>query len=31
MTPSAFWGFPPTGHGAVRPEVGDLVGVTRVK
>ncbi|MGO8045242.1 DUF2272 domain-containing protein [Rhizobium johnstonii] len=27
----AFYGFPPTGEGAVKPEVGDLIGVTRVK
>lgn len=27
----AFIGYPPTGIGAVKPEVGDLIGVTRVK
>lgn len=27
----AFYGLPPTGVGAVKPEVGDIVGVTRVK
>jgi hypothetical protein len=27
----AFFGLPPTGVGAVKPEVGDIIGVTRVK